>query len=77
MELRDSISLTSDLGRPTVTSVAIDIRVRPAEVARAQTLWRSSIGKKSVMAVTGLIMVLFLLVHMLGNLKILDRKSVV
>jgi succinate dehydrogenase / fumarate reductase, cytochrome b subunit len=50
--------------------VAIDIRVRPAEVARAQTMWRSTIGKKAVMAVTGLIMVLFLLVHMLGNLKI-------
>ncbi len=33
-------------------------------------LWRSSIGKKAVMAVTGLIMVAFLLVHMLGNLKI-------
>jgi len=50
--------------------VAIDIRVRPADVARAQTLWRSTIGKKAVMAVTGLIMVLFLLVHMLGNLNI-------
>jgi succinate dehydrogenase / fumarate reductase, cytochrome b subunit len=53
-----------------VANVAIDIRVRPADVARAQTVWRSSIGKKAVMAVTGLIMVLFLLVHMLGNLKI-------
>ena len=53
-----------------MTSVAIDIRVRPADVARAQTLWQSTIGKKAVMAVTGLIMVLFLLVHMLGNLKI-------
>ena len=53
-----------------MANVAIDIRVRPADVARAQTVWRSSIGKKAVMAVTGLIMVLFLLVHMLGNLKI-------
>nr|WP_034260556.1 succinate dehydrogenase cytochrome b subunit [Actinospica robiniae] len=50
--------------------MAIDTRVRPAEAARAQTLWRSSIGKKAVMAVTGLIMVAFLLAHMLGNLKI-------
>jgi succinate dehydrogenase / fumarate reductase cytochrome b subunit len=33
-------------------------------------LWHSSIGKKWVMAVTGLLMLLFLLVHMLGNLKI-------
>ena len=33
-------------------------------------MWQSTIGKKAVMAVTGLIMVLFLLVHMLGNLKV-------
>ncbi|KAB8191233.1 succinate dehydrogenase [Nonomuraea phyllanthi] len=37
---------------------------------------RSSNGKKVVMAVTGAIMVLFLLLHMLGNLKIfLGRDS--
>ena len=34
------------------------------------TLWQSTIGKKAVMAVTGLLMVAFLFVHMLGNLKI-------
>ncbi|HEX4788269.1 MAG TPA: succinate dehydrogenase cytochrome b subunit [Actinospica sp.] len=50
--------------------MAIDIRVRPAGMARTQTVWQSTIGKKAVMAATGLIMVLFLLVHMLGNLKI-------
>ena len=50
--------------------MAIDIRVRPAELTAARTLWRSTIGKKAVMAVTGLLMVAFLLVHMLGNLKI-------
>lgn len=32
--------------------------------------WRSNIGKKVVMAWTGLIMLAYLLVHMLGNLKI-------
>ncbi|HVV12605.1 succinate dehydrogenase cytochrome b subunit [Amycolatopsis sp.] len=32
--------------------------------------WRSTIGKKSVMAVTGLLFVAFLLAHMAGNLKI-------
>jgi succinate dehydrogenase / fumarate reductase cytochrome b subunit len=36
----------------------------------ARSLWHSTIGKKAVMAVTGLIMVLFLFLHMLGNLKI-------
>ncbi len=34
------------------------------------TLWGSTVGKKTVMAVTGVIMLLYLLVHMLGNLKI-------
>ncbi|TCJ33206.1 succinate dehydrogenase cytochrome b subunit [Parafrankia sp. BMG5.11] len=32
--------------------------------------WRSTIGKKAVMAVTGAVMLLYLLAHMLGNLKI-------
>jgi succinate dehydrogenase / fumarate reductase, cytochrome b subunit len=40
---------------------------RPGTV---RAVWNSSIGKKYVMAVTGLIMIAFLIVHMLGNLKI-------
>lgn len=32
--------------------------------------WRSTLGKKTVMAVSGLIMLLYLVVHMLANLKI-------
>ncbi|MBT2452693.1 succinate dehydrogenase cytochrome b subunit [Streptomyces sp. ISL-43] len=35
-----------------------------------RTLWDSSVGKKSVMAVSGLIMLGYLVAHMLGNLKI-------
>jgi len=35
-----------------------------------RTLWNSSVGKKTVMAVSGLIMLLYLVVHMVGNLKI-------
>ena len=34
------------------------------------TLWSSSIGKKVVMAVTGFILVGFVIGHMFGNLKI-------
>ena len=34
------------------------------------TLWNSTVGKKAVMAVTGLVMLAFLVVHMLGNLKV-------
>ena len=33
-------------------------------------LYRSSVGKKVVMAVTGLMLLLFVIAHMLGNLKI-------
>jgi succinate dehydrogenase / fumarate reductase cytochrome b subunit len=43
-----------------------DVAIRLA----AGTFWSSTIGKKAVIAVTGLLMVVFLLVHMLGNLKI-------
>ncbi|WP_406208832.1 succinate dehydrogenase cytochrome b subunit [Kitasatospora sp. NBC_01560] len=33
-------------------------------------LWRSTVGKKAVMAVSGLVMLLYLVAHMLGNLKV-------
>jgi succinate dehydrogenase / fumarate reductase, cytochrome b subunit len=33
-------------------------------------LWHTQIGKKVVMAVTGVVLVLFIIAHMLGNLKI-------
>ncbi|MFI6154599.1 succinate dehydrogenase cytochrome b subunit [Kitasatospora sp. NPDC051170] len=33
-------------------------------------LWRSTVGKKAVMAVSGLLMLLYLVAHMLGNLQI-------
>jgi succinate dehydrogenase / fumarate reductase, cytochrome b subunit len=39
---------------------------------RLQTLWRSTIGKKYVTAVTGLILALFVVAHMLGNLKAIE-----
>jgi succinate dehydrogenase / fumarate reductase cytochrome b subunit len=34
------------------------------------TLYRSTIGKKAIMAVTGLILVAFVIAHMLGNLQV-------
>ncbi|MET8829472.1 succinate dehydrogenase [Streptomyces sp. NPDC004610] len=36
----------------------------------ARTMWDSSVGKKTVMAVSGLVMLLYLIAHMIGNLKI-------
>jgi succinate dehydrogenase / fumarate reductase, cytochrome b subunit len=41
--------------------------VRPTGV---NALYKSTIGKKMIMAVTGLLMLAFVVVHMLGNLKI-------
>ncbi len=38
----------------------------------ATTLYRSTIGKKAIMAVTGIILYGFVIVHMIGNLKILE-----
>ena len=53
---------------PSVGSVVVDVAAR--ERAATRTFWSTTIGKKTVMAVSGLILVLFLLAHMLGNLKI-------
>ncbi|WP_406135127.1 succinate dehydrogenase cytochrome b subunit [Streptomyces sp. NBC_01089] len=36
----------------------------------ARSVWGSTVGKKTIMAVSGLIMLLYLVVHMFGNLKI-------
>ena len=41
----------------------------------ATTLWRTSIGKKAVMAVTGFILVGFVVLHMLGNLKLYQGEE--
>ena len=39
---------------------------------RLQALWDSSVGKKAVMAVTGLILVAYLITHVLANLLVFD-----
>jgi succinate dehydrogenase / fumarate reductase cytochrome b subunit len=44
--------------------------VAPVTTRALPTLYRSAVGKKAVMAVTGGVLVLFLLGHMAGNLKI-------
>lgn len=48
--------------------MALDTRTKrpPSRVS----LWHSTIGKKAVMAVTGLIMVGYLIAHVAGNLKV-------
>jgi succinate dehydrogenase / fumarate reductase cytochrome b subunit len=44
-------------------------------MAVALTLYRTTIGKKVVMAVSGLVLVGFVIVHMLGNLKIYEGPA--
>jgi succinate dehydrogenase / fumarate reductase cytochrome b subunit len=63
--------------RPRVTYLAAVATVtrspgagRAARPTSVGTLYRSTIGKKIVMAVSGLLMLAFVVVHMLGNLKI-------
>ena len=41
----------------------------PVRATAVMRFWNSSIGKKAVMAVTGLAMIAFLIVHMAGNLQ--------
>ncbi len=52
--------------------MAVEAReiVRPGRVSRVGVLWRSFVGKKALMAVTGAILFLYVLFHMLGNLQI-------
>jgi succinate dehydrogenase / fumarate reductase cytochrome b subunit len=54
-------------GVPTMTT-ATDV-VSAAQASRLGTLWRSAIGKKFLMAVTGIVLFFFVLVHMIGNLQ--------
>jgi succinate dehydrogenase / fumarate reductase cytochrome b subunit len=44
-------------------------------VTRLRLLWDSSVGKKVVMAVTGLIMVAYLITHVLANLLVFQGPS--
>jgi succinate dehydrogenase / fumarate reductase cytochrome b subunit len=41
-------------------------------MSRLGTLWQSSVGKKAVMAVTGLVLVAYLISHVLANLLVFD-----
>jgi len=44
-------------------------------VTRAASFWSSTVGKKIVMAVSGLIMVGFVILHMAGNLQIFEGSA--
>ena len=44
-------------------------------MAAALTLNQSTIGKKAIMAVTGIVLYGFVIVHMIGNLKIFEGPT--
>jgi succinate dehydrogenase / fumarate reductase cytochrome b subunit len=47
----------------------------PRTGSRVLRLYRTTIGKKAVMAITGIVFLLFLIAHMIGNLKIFLGKA--
>src|ERR1700685_1447508 len=51
---------------------AVERPRREVAVNQITALWDSMIGKKVVMATTGAVLVLFVIMHMIGNLKILS-----
>ncbi len=42
----------------------------PRRVSRLGLLWRSTVGKKAIMAATGLVLGLYVFFHLLGNLQV-------
>jgi succinate dehydrogenase cytochrome b subunit len=50
-----------------MTQIAVAAKAAPN---RLLALWNSIVGKKVVMAVTGAVLILFVIMHMIGNLKI-------
>ncbi len=55
-----------------MTETTADSKAAPN---RLLALWSSVIGKKVVMAVTGAVLILFVLSHMVGNLKIFSGQE--
>ncbi|MBP6821628.1 MAG: succinate dehydrogenase cytochrome b subunit [Acidobacteria bacterium] len=51
--------------------------LRPSSAGLLLKLWRSSLGKKYVMAVTGLMLFGFVVVHMIGNLQFFGGQTLI
>ena len=56
---------------------ANDIGAMPARPGRLALFWDSSIGKKALMALTGLILSAYLVAHLLGNMQIYMGSEVI
>lgn len=53
-----------------MTAASKTITAPPPSPSRLGILWASSVGKKALMALTGILLSLFVLAHLLGNLQI-------
>jgi succinate dehydrogenase / fumarate reductase, cytochrome b subunit len=51
-------------------ATAETVAVSTPRASRVGVLWRSAIGKKFLMAISGIVLFLFVLVHMAGNLQV-------
>ncbi|MEO3763623.1 succinate dehydrogenase [Streptomyces sp. B8F3] len=65
---------TKPASKPAAGKPAPESPARPRGAAYPPSLlallWRSTVGKKTVLAVTGLIMLAYLVAHLIGNIKI-------
>lgn len=52
-----------------MAAVSKTVEGAPPRATRVALLWRSTIGKKALMAVSGFVLFLYVLVHMAGNLQ--------
>src|SRR5450432_1686792 len=68
-------SCRRNLSRHAVLPHPTDMWWHPTIVTRFARYLRSSIGAKHVMAVTGLLLVLFTIVHMLGHLQMFGGRD--
>jgi succinate dehydrogenase / fumarate reductase cytochrome b subunit len=56
---------------------ANEIGAAPARPSRLELFWDSSIGKKALMALTGIILSAYILAHLLGNMQIYMGAEVI
>jgi succinate dehydrogenase / fumarate reductase cytochrome b subunit len=60
-------------GNDTMAATAESIVATPSSATRSTriaAIWRNPVGKKALMAVTGIVLFLFTVVHMAGNLQV-------
>ncbi len=71
MSLATSKSLEPSGARAASAAITKPLEVpTPSAPARLALLWNTSVGKKVLMAATGIILSLYVLAHLLGNLQI-------